>query len=67
MIFSKKLDKLSWTLIRTHISEPVGYAGYNFTLYDKDEVTIKKELFSKTAKGILKKIKRFVDEKEGFK
>ena len=64
MIFSKKLDKLSWNLIRTHISEPVGYAGYNFTLYDKDEVTIKKELYSKTAKGILKKIKKLLESEE---
>ena len=33
--------------------------------YAEDEITIKKDLYSKTAKGILKKIKRLVDEKEG--
>ena len=56
MTFPKKLDKLSWNLSRI-------YSVYNFTLYDKDEVTIKKDLYSKTAKGIIKKIKRLFIEK----
>ena len=64
MIFTKKLDKLSWTLMRTLTIKPFGYIGYEFTLYANNDISIKNSLYSKTAKGILKKIKRLLDEKE---
>ena len=59
---SKKLDKLSWCLSKTNKQKPTGYIGYNFTLFGKDDCTIIKDIYAKTAKVIWNKIYRLLEE-----
>jgi len=44
--------KSGWTLMKTNKVKPTGYKGYTFTLYDKDDVTVIKEVKAKTASRI---------------
>ena len=48
--------KNGWCLIKTNKVNPMGYKGFEFTLYEKDDVTIKVEARAKTANGIWNKI-----------
>ena len=48
--------KNGWCLMYTTKVKPTGYKGYSFTIYEKDDVTVKKEVRAKTASGISKKI-----------
>ena len=48
--------KNSWNLCKTNKIKPMGYKGYIFTLYEKDDITIKAEVKNKTAWGIFNKI-----------
>lgn len=50
--------KNGWTLMKTTKVNPTGFIGYSLTLYDKDDVTIIKEIKSKTVDGLFKKIVR---------
>jgi len=56
--------KTGWCLIRTTKREPMGYIGYIFTLYEKDDVTVKTEIRAKTASRIWYKIVKLM---KGFK
>ena len=57
--------KNGWCLEKTTKVKPTGYKGYTFTLYDKDDVTIKKELKAKTASKIWYKIIKLTRNMEG--
>lgn len=54
----------SWTLMKTNKTKPTGYKGYELTIYDTDNITVIKEIRSKTAKGLANKIKELDDQKE---
>ena len=41
-----------WVLAKTTKMKPTGYKGYSFTLYEKDDVTVKTEVRAKTASRI---------------
>ncbi len=48
--------KNGWTLEKTTKIKPTGHKGYTFTLYEKDDETIKTEVRAKTASRIWPKI-----------
>jgi hypothetical protein len=48
--------KSGWCLVKTNKVKPMGYKGFIFTLYDKDDIAVKTEVKSKTASGIWLKI-----------
>jgi hypothetical protein len=48
--------KTGWTLTRTVRVKPTGYIGYVFTLHGRDGVTVKRNVYAKTASRIWLKI-----------
>jgi len=54
--------KNAWCLTKTNEIKPLGYIGYEFTLYDKDDITIIKKIRAKTASKIWEKIIRLMRE-----
>ena len=54
------IDKIkgSWTLMKTLKRKPIGYIGYNLTIYEKDDITIKHDFRSKSLKAIEKTLKK---------
>jgi len=56
-----KLPKIKsgWILMKTTKIKPMGYKGYCLTLYEKDDITIMKEFFSKTLAGIERKYRKY--------
>jgi len=50
-----------WSLVKTNKVKPMGYKGYIFTLYEKDDITIKKEIKAKTASRIWYKIVKLMN------
>lgn len=55
--------KNSWTLCKTNKIKPMGYRGYIFTLYDKNDVTVLREVKAKTASQIWYKIVKLMEGK----
>lgn len=54
--------KTGWCLMRTMKIKPMGYKGFMFTLYNKDDITVKKEVRAKTASQIWHKIIKMMRE-----
>jgi hypothetical protein len=44
--------KNGWTLMKINKKDPLGYKGFLFVLYDKDDITIIAERRAKTASRI---------------
>ena len=42
----------AWIIYKTTKIRPMGYIGFEFVHYDKDDVSIKEEIRSKTLKGL---------------
>ena len=56
-----------WCLMKTNKVKPTGYKGYIFALYDKDDITVIKEIRAKTARTISNKIKKLLTTDKGGK
>ena len=56
----KYLEEHEWTLMKTNHTKPAGFKGYNFTLYEKDGITVKYDIYGKSQKKIWEKIKYLI-------
>ncbi len=51
--------KGAWIISKTTKVKPMGFLGYEFVHYDKDDITIKEEIHAKTLKGLKGKIYKY--------
>ena len=54
--------KGAWLLSKTTKIKPMGFLGYEFVHYDKDDITIKEEIHAKTLKGLKEKIYKYLQK-----
>lgn len=51
-----KQIKTGWTLNLSKKVKPLGFKGYNLTIYEKDDLTIKADIFAKTMENLIEKL-----------
>ncbi len=52
--------KGAWLISKTTKIKPMGYIGFEFVHYEKDDISIKEEIRAKTLKGLKGKIYQYL-------
>ena len=51
-----KQIKTGWLLSKTKKVKPMGFKGYCITIYERDDLTIKADIYAKTMENLIEKL-----------